>query len=193
MSHTPNGTTTQALEACIRRLQQGDPEAKTQLLDLACSRLQHRARQLLSKFVHNVPRGTETDDVVNELVLRLWKSLEKVQPNNVREFFALSAMHINWILKDWVRKPQAIHHLIDQDPTQSSSMNPQQLAMWTELHEQIENLPAEEREVFDLLYYHETSQEEAAQFLEVSLSTVKRRWSKARRRLHDLGFRNDVS
>jgi RNA polymerase sigma factor (sigma-70 family) len=44
-------------------------------------------------------------------------------------------------------------------------------------------LPEEERSVFDLLYYHDLSQAEAAELLGVSVPTIKRRWAAARMRL----------
>jgi RNA polymerase sigma factor (sigma-70 family) len=59
-------------------------------------------------------------------------------------------------------------------------------ARMTELHRQIDGLPAEEREVFDLLWYQELPQAEAAALLGVSVPTIKRRWLSARRRLHKL-------
>jgi RNA polymerase sigma factor (sigma-70 family) len=45
-------------------------------------------------------------------------------------------------------------------------------------------LPTENREVFDLLWYQELSQAEAAALLRVSEQTIKRRWQSARRDLH---------
>jgi hypothetical protein len=44
--------------------------------------------------------------------------------------------------------------------------------------------PMEEREVFDLLWYHALTQAEAAELLQVTDRTVKRRWRSARLRLH---------
>ncbi len=39
--------------------------------------------------------------------------------------------------------------------------------------------------MFDLLWYQQLSQAEAAQLLNVSERTVKRRWASARLKLHD--------
>jgi RNA polymerase sigma-70 factor (ECF subfamily) len=44
-------------------------------------------------------------------------------------------------------------------------------------------LPDEEREVVNLLWYDELTQEEVATVLNVSLRTVKRRWQSARLKL----------
>ncbi len=51
---------------------------------------------------------------------------------------------------------------------------------WTEFHEHVERLGAEEREVFDLLWYQEFTQEDAAALLGLSVKTVSRRWREAR-------------
>ena len=54
---------------------------------------------------------------------------------------------------------------------------------WAEFHDGVSSLPDDEAEVFGLLWYHELTQEEAADVLGVSLSTLKRRWQSARIRL----------
>jgi RNA polymerase sigma-70 factor (ECF subfamily) len=46
-------------------------------------------------------------------------------------------------------------------------------------------LPAEDREVFDLIYYQGLSQAEAAGLLDISERTLQRRWQSARLALHD--------
>jgi RNA polymerase sigma-70 factor (ECF subfamily) len=63
--------------------------------------------------------------------------------------------------------------------------DPQELAAWSEFHEQVAALPAAERQVVDLLWYQELTQPEAADVLGVDVSTVKRRWRSARLRLHE--------
>jgi RNA polymerase sigma-70 factor (ECF subfamily) len=62
---------------------------------------------------------------------------------------------------------------------------PQRLAAWSTFHEQIDALPTEEREVVDLLWYQGLSQAEAAEVLQVSERTIKRRWMSARLQLQD--------
>jgi len=63
--------------------------------------------------------------------------------------------------------------------------DPARLAAWGEFHEKIGALPDEEREVFDLLWYQGLSQAEAAELLNVSERTIKRRWQSARLRLYE--------
>ena len=78
----------------------------------------------------------------------------------------------------------------DADPRSSAhnepaddTYDPAQLALWTEFHEQVEQLPADEREVFNLRWYEALSEEETASVLETSTRTVRRRWLNARLRL----------
>ncbi|MFV2068565.1 MAG: RNA polymerase sigma factor, partial [Pirellulales bacterium] len=54
------------------------------------------------------------------------------------------------------------------------------LAEWAEFHAQIEQLPDDAREVFDLVWYGGLSQADAAEVLEVDPRTVRRRWRQAR-------------
>jgi RNA polymerase sigma-70 factor (ECF subfamily) len=70
------------------------------------------------------------------------------------------------------------------DPTDDEADDPFKLAVWREFHEAVQKLPANEREVFELLWYQGLSQEEAAELLACDRSTVKRRWRAARTSLH---------
>jgi RNA polymerase sigma-70 factor (ECF subfamily) len=64
-----------------------------------------------------------------------------------------------------------------------STYEPTRLARWAEFHRQVEALPDEERDVFELLWYQELTQAEAAAVLGVAEVTVRRRWMSARARL----------
>lgn len=70
------------------------------------------------------------------------------------------------------------------DPVDDDADDPFKLAAWHEFHEAVQKLPANEREVFELLWYQGITQEEAAELLECDRSTVKRRWRAARTSLH---------
>jgi RNA polymerase sigma-70 factor (ECF subfamily) len=63
------------------------------------------------------------------------------------------------------------------------SGEPASLMEWSEFHEQVEALPEEERETFNLLWYEQLTQDEAAEALGVTARTVRRRWQDARYRL----------
>lgn len=61
-----------------------------------------------------------------------------------------------------------------------TTYEPGRLAAWTEFHRSIEALPTEDREIFDLLWYQELSQAEAAALLNVSERTIRRRCASGR-------------
>lgn len=73
----------------------------------------------------------------------------------------------------------------DRPQTGELTHNPSELAAWSEFHAQVAELPENERQVVDLLWYQELSQPEAADALGVDVSTVKRRWRSAKLMLHD--------
>ncbi len=62
----------------------------------------------------------------------------------------------------------------------TSGLDPAALAEWAEFHQRVETLPLELREVVDLLWYQELTQDEAAELLGTSSKTVSRRWREAR-------------
>ena len=62
----------------------------------------------------------------------------------------------------------------------SDTLDGEKLRRWTEFHEAVARLPADLRAVFDLLWYQEMSQAEAAELLSIAVPTVKLRWMKAR-------------
>jgi RNA polymerase sigma-70 factor (ECF subfamily) len=65
-------------------------------------------------------------------------------------------------------------------PTPDPTNDPVKLADWTEFHQQVEQLPEELRQVFDLFWYGGLNTSEVAEQLRVSVRTVKRRWRDAR-------------
>jgi DNA-directed RNA polymerase specialized sigma24 family protein len=60
------------------------------------------------------------------------------------------------------------------------------LGLRIDLLQCVQGLPANVREVFDLLVTQELSQQESAEVLGVSLSTVKSRWRAARLKLAEI-------
>ena len=61
--------------------------------------------------------------------------------------------------------------------------DPGKLDFWKRFHEAVREFPEGEREVVELLWYQELTQEEAAEILGIDKSTVKRRWRSVRLKL----------
>ena len=191
--------TTARLERCLARLQAGDATARHDLIYHACGRLQRLTRKMLQSF-RSLRRWDESDDILQNSVLRLSRALKDVTPASTRQFFRLAALQIRRELLDLARHykgPEglAAHHdsgrvanpqEVCQQAEAPSSLDPGRLAQWTELHEKIANLPDEEKEVVELIWYQGLTQMEVAQVLGVSERTVRRWWQAARLKLYDL-------
>lgn len=169
------------------------PELYDELLQRACERLRLLARKRLRGFAA-LRRWVETDDVLQQAMLRLHRNLKEVKPATVKDFFGLAALQIRRELLDLHRHflgPEgegANHHTdgagkaADDEggPLNKVAEDGNLPVAWDFLHDLIEALPDDEREIVDLLFVHELTQEEAGQVLGVSLRTVKRRWQSAR-------------
>jgi RNA polymerase sigma-70 factor (ECF subfamily) len=120
---------------------------------------------MLGRFP-SVQRWAQTDDVFQNALLRLLRALEQVRPAWVRDFFGLAAEQMRRELLDLARHfhgphGQAAHH-------DSAAF-----------HEGVAALPAEERAVVGLVYYHGPTQAAVAELLGAHVRTVQRRWESA--------------
>lgn len=189
------------IDTYIERINSGDENAVSDLLNVTCDRLVRLTRSMLRNFP-NVARWEQTDDVFQNASLRFYQALRETQLTNARHYFRLAALQIRRELIDMARHYQgpqgmgANHQTQFSDPQESLAPqqfehaevtnDPGHLAEWQEFHSRVEQLPAEEKEVFDLIWYHELSQEQAAGVLQTSERTVRRRWRSARLMLHDV-------
>lgn len=184
------------IQGLIDLVNSGDTNARERLLEHAGQRLLKLTRAMLSGYP-SLRRWEATDDVFVNAMMRLHRALETVQPSSVRHFFNLAGTQIRRELLDLKKHyygPEGLgknHHTDHQASDEAGgSLNrtasePEDISEWGDFHEQVENLPEELREVFNLLYYDGITQQEAVDVLGVSLSTVKRRWQEARVQLHD--------
>ena len=81
------------ISACVDRLRAGQPDARSELIELSYQRLLRLTRKMLKDFAV-VKRFEETDDVFQQAGLRLWKSLEHVEPDSSRHFLNLAALQV---------------------------------------------------------------------------------------------------
>ena len=194
MSTEPSRTA--QLRQRLENLHTGDESAANALIDDAYDSL----RRIASEMLHSFPcvgRWEETDDVWQAAALKLHQSLAKTRPESVSHFLHLAGWHIRRTLIEFARKhngPLGLNANHDTDGPSDSSTgdgekrpavadgtnDPVNLAEWAEFHEQIERLPDDAREVFDLIWYGGLSQADAAEVLEVDPRTVRRRWRQAR-------------
>ena len=167
----------------LERLKAGDRTAQNELVKKVSVRLERLARRMIKSFPA-VARWAETEDVLQNALLRLLRALESVTPAHTRDFFNLAAVQIRRELIDMVRQLTGVHGLdanLVSRPGEGSSMHPMAAEVpsspeeWTVLHEAV---------VFSLIYYHDWSQPQVAALLDVSDRTVRRIWQAALLRLH---------
>jgi RNA polymerase sigma factor (sigma-70 family) len=174
----------------LTRMKAGDESAPDELLRSVTLRLEVLARRMLHRFPQ-LRRWEQTDDVLQGALLGLLNALREVRPESMRSFYTLSSVMIRRQLIDlWrhyygPRGPGAHHHSDPGAPALTPAPKDASPDV-NRVHELVDHLPADQREVFELRYYHDLSQDEVAEALGVSTRTVQRRWVAALRRLRSL-------
>src|SRR5437763_963187 len=91
------------IQCCLDRLRAGDDAAGRELVDCACARLTKLCRTMLRGYPR-VRRWEDTDDVTQNVALRLWAALREVRPATAPAFFGLAALHARRELIDLARR-----------------------------------------------------------------------------------------
>jgi RNA polymerase sigma factor (sigma-70 family) len=181
--------TTAAIQRCLDALQ-GDKGAEPLIRDLlerAVQRLRLLCASMLKRSYPRLaqpPLNLETDELLDGVVAGLITALQKVQPQTVRQFFALANQHMRWQLNDLARLLDSRPSLIAYSesgvlaPPQSNDSCLSQDAR--RMLVAIEGLPPEDREVFELVRIQGLSNTETAAVVGVSVKTVQRRLNHAR-------------
>lgn len=192
---------TVAIERCIVQMQAGDTSVRGELINYAYDRLLRMTRKMKNQF-ERVGRWEQTEDILQNASLRLYEALHQVEITDMRHFFRLAALQIRRELIDMCRRYHGPHglganHFTQRRPAAAEasrqpqlydraevSQDPRRMQEWADFHVAVQELPQREREVVDLLWYHEMNQEEAAKLLDVSPRHVKRLWRSAKLLLH---------
>jgi RNA polymerase sigma factor (sigma-70 family) len=164
-------------------------------LHLLCGTMLHRSYPRLAQ----PPSNVQADELLSAVTERLLKALREARPQSVRQLFALANQHMRWELNDLARRldnqPAAVglnEGIVAAPASSASGLTPDGLRMLRAIGE----LPEDEREVFDLVRIQGMTQVEAAQLLDVSTVTVKRRLTRGLRllaeRLADLRPEEDT-
>jgi len=192
---------TAILQSQLERAIAGDLAARQRLLELSRDRLSRHARRFLHGHYARLEPFAQTDDVVQQLYLkilrnqdRFWVNTDGEPVRSLAEFFGHTSAWMRDVLCDLLRKEYGRsdnHPAVlpldggssDTGPLHepsSATLDGEKLRQWTEFHEAAARLPPDLRVVFDLLWYQELSQAEAAALLGLAVPTVKLRWMKAR-------------
>jgi RNA polymerase sigma-70 factor (ECF subfamily) len=187
------------LQEWLRSIRSGNLAAREELLLGICGRMERLARKMLKNFP-TVRHEADTGDVLSGALMRLIDAIQKMDPMpaTTREFFGLAAEQVRRELLDLARHYRALKrrgpgHAVplagggedEGVDLPDKSPDDDDLERWAAFHGAVERLPAEEREVIGLTFYHGWTQAQIAELLQVSDRTVRRYWQSAVVRLGD--------
>ena len=175
--------TTVAVQSYLDELAQGAPPEPVirALLNRSAGRLHLLCSTLLFQSYPRLtrpPLNLQAEEMLSAVVERLLKAMREVRPQTVRQFFGLANRHMRWELNDMARRldeQSAVLGLQESGVAAPQTSGSVISVNTRRMLEAIESLPAEEREVFELLRIQGMSCAETAEMLEVSESTVHRR------------------
>ncbi len=169
----------------VARLQEGDPQAKDQLLSLLYEELKRLAQHFLN---HERPDHTlQATALVHEAYLRLLGQ-DRCEVTGKSHFLALAARMIRRVLIDHARAQTARKRggdfqrlsLHDHVQLAHGDARPIDVLQLHELLEQFESQHARQAQVVEMRFFAGLSVEETAAALGVSPRTVKNDWKFAR-------------
>jgi RNA polymerase sigma factor (sigma-70 family) len=178
----------------VTELQAGRPNAAEPTLRKVVAAVERFATRMLNRFPR-VGRFVEADDVVQGSLVRLLAAFREVRPTSRRHFYALTNELIRRELLDLVKhfygpRGAGTHAAAATVGEAAGDITPvaaaADLDRLTAFHEAVAGLPAEEREVVGLLYYHDWPPDDIANLLQVSARTVRRRREDALAKLRGL-------
>lgn len=189
------GVDTIQLQALLDQANGGNLEARSQLLEQSYSRMLRITHRHLERFSTVRGSGQETNDVLHDAYIRISRSMDELRPATVRQLMGLVALQTKRVLLDAVRvlrrrppvRPLGASGASDSAaiPDPPAPSDPEGFPIW-EVLELLDRLPADEREVVELLILLELPTIEAASLLGISDDTIRRRWSRARVKLANL-------
>jgi RNA polymerase sigma factor (TIGR02999 family) len=175
----------------LTRFREGDAAAAEKLMPIIYDELRRVARRCLKKRSGN--HTLQPTELVHETYMRLFK-LEAgegmTEWKDRTHFFAVAALQMRRILVDHARARQADKREGDrwrveltEDDGHSPPPDAELIALDQALQELEEHHPRHAKIVV-LRYFGGLTQEEAAEALGISVTTIKREWAFARARLY---------
>ncbi len=191
-----NGDTTGDIRDLIERLRHGDESARRDLLERVYHRLRRITAGILRKEFPRLLARHELNSIVDQAWMRLNRALDGTRPESAEAFYGLMFCKVRQLLFDIARR-QSREDARRQDAPrdqqgsgsevpfdiEESTYEPSRLAFWTEFHREVEDLPGDERTVFDFHYFAEFPQSEIARLMDLHPKQVSRLWLAATMRL----------
>lgn len=168
----------------LKRHRQGDRSARGELLEYTWESLRNLIKNLFPDG-DRLHRWELTDDVRQNLAIRMLEALDEVKPASALHFFRLANQHIRWTLRDLAKHYYGPHgmgsnHDTDKAPLEGPDRRQDSEFDWDRLEKSMEAMSEVERDVFNLHEVNGFPLTKVAKELEMSYGTVKIRYRSAR-------------
>ncbi len=153
-------------------------ERSANRLSMLCGNLLHRRYPRLAY----PPINLSSDELLSAVVERLIKAMREAKPSSVRQYFALAGQHMRWELNDLARRldNERPAGITDENLIADCAPSDSQLSdLCIQIFEEIDALPVEQREVFELVRIQGLPVSEVAKIVNATEVTVRRRLSRA--------------
>ncbi len=197
-----NPSYTIQLNELLQKFNPEDPESLNELLVFTQERLRAIIHNKLSddKYVH---RWSQTDDVYQNIAIRLSRAIKETLPKTKKDYFSLAVTCIQREIVDLARQFRNGNSFESNHGTsqKNTSDNDRENSLWEgqiddeslqyiEYHDAVdfalEKLQEEQRQLIKFMYYENLTSKEIAALYEISESTVKRRINDAKLRLCEI-------
>ena len=184
----------------LAALQHGDPDALNRLIAACQVQIEHLARRQLRNHPEFRDGFNDTDDIVQEASVSLFKALQHLQPESEQHLFNLAAMQVRRRIIDLTRKfrgPQSpvalratnvVRHadgdIVRSEQAAAAATAPSLLDDWEGFHQVVDSLPEKLQTTFSMRFYLGAKPTDIAQTLGCDVRTVRRYWSAAKEEIH---------
>jgi RNA polymerase sigma factor (sigma-70 family) len=181
------------LDEILQAHRAGDERAAERLVEYCRARVYRRADQLLPDFAR-VARHERPSDVAQDALVGLWQALRTMRPESERHLLLLAGKKVRETLYDLARRHAGQRHGLGKLESQGDVPADQHAALaavdnvtgpatlddWTRFQCAIDMLPEDEREVMHLKWFVGMGEDEIAEVVGLSRSTVQRLWKAAK-------------
>ncbi len=175
------------ITALLTEINKGSKDAYNQLFPLVYEEIHNlAAKQLRRQPAHSFGQTMTKTDLVHEAYLRMTANPPDVEWKNRAHFYGIAARCMRSILIDYIRKKTAIKRggssqpvTLIEDMLRERSNSEEMLAIDSAL-KKLDKLNDRLVQIVELRYFLGLNIHETASVLEISESTVKRDWAKAR-------------
>ncbi|MBI5959393.1 MAG: RNA polymerase sigma factor [Chloroflexi bacterium] len=160
-------------QALVRAVAQGDPRALEELY-------QRHGRLILTYIIGQVGSEALAEEILQDVMLAVWQRAASFRAESTVYTWLLAIARRRAIsARQKIPDESPLSDLIAADNTGPLEALEQQTEQ-ARVREALRRLPADQREVLELIFYHDLSGPEAAAVLGVALGTVKSRLHRAR-------------